>query len=114
MKLLYVFLGIFIGVFSSTIWRSIVRWVEGKRGPINCFDDIVWPAVDDPRWRMVNGWLILGDVRCCTMTNMNEQYIFGVDFQGYRIRNGASIRYCEAVKQAILARSVMKQIEDAT
>lgn len=52
MKLLYLFLGIFIGVVGLAALQSIVRWAERRRGPINCFSGAVWPVVDDPRWRL--------------------------------------------------------------
>ena len=60
---------------------------------------------------MVDGWLKLGDIRCCTMTSTNEYYVFGVDFHGSRVRTRASIRYCEAVRRATLARLAMEQVE---
>ena len=49
MKLLYVLLGAFIGVVGLATLQSVVRWVEERRGPTNCFSGVVWPAVDDPR-----------------------------------------------------------------
>ena len=105
--------GFFLGVIVLRLLQSIGRLVEARKRPLNYFGGVVWPTVDDPRWRLVDGWLILGDVRCCTMTNKNEHYIFGVEFRGTRIRTDEFVRYVEAVERATLARMVLEQVEEA-
>jgi hypothetical protein len=69
--------GFLAGVGVVFALSYVVRLLENKKRLINYFEGVVWPEVDDPRWKMKDGWLWLGDIKCCTMTNKNEPCLSG-------------------------------------